>query len=163
MADDVYHLVARHPGQYVAIQAPIAEPLSDVVVTGTFRKVGGPPGGGYGLIIRDQRPAQGAPLDQGGRYYVLEVGDRGEVGIWRRETDRWVDLLPWTRREAVRPGGEPNELSVLAVGPRLTLQVNGMSVATVEDPTLDMGAVGVFVGGDLNEVVLDRFVVQALR
>src|SRR5205823_13860699 len=120
-------------------------------------------GGGYGFIVRDQRPRQGSAVSQRGGFYVLEVGDRGVVGIWRREEDRWVDLLPWTPSEAVRPGSALNEVSVQAIGPRLTLRVNGSDVTTSEDSALDMGAVGVFVGGDLNDVVIQRFVVQALR
>jgi len=154
-----YRLFARQATRFVAI-APITEPLRDVVVSGAFRKVGGPPGGGYGLIVRDQGLGSRDGLDQGGRYYVLEAGDRGEVGVWRREGDRWVDLLPWTRSDAVRPGGTANELTVRAIGPRLTLLVNGTEVAGLSDTVLHEGGVGIFVGGDLNEVLLEQFLVQ---
>ena len=159
-ADGAYHLVAREPGRFVAVGAPIAEPLRDVVVTGAFRKVGGAPGGGYGLIVRDRGPAPRDGINQEGRFYVLGVGDRGEVGIWRREGDQWIDLLPWTGSAAVRPGNAPNELRVRAAGPRLTFLVNATETASVEDPALEGGGVGVFVGGDFNEVVLERFVVE---
>jgi hypothetical protein len=166
-ADGAYHLFARQPRQFVAIGAPVRAldpplggPLRDVKVTARFRKVGGPPGGGYGVIVRDQGPGPRDGINQGGRYYVLEVGDRGELGIWRREGDRWIDLLPWTLSEAVRLGGAANELEVQAIGPQLTLAVNGVPVATVTDSVLAQGAVGVFVGGDLNEVVLERFSVD---
>jgi hypothetical protein len=36
-------------------------------------------------------------------------------------------------------------------------------VASLTDPILSGGAVGVFVGGDLNEVALDRLVIQVPR
>ena len=163
LADGAYRLFARRAGQFVAVPAPNTESFRDVIVTGTFRKVGGPPGGGYGLIVRDQGPWPRSGDQQGGRFYVLEAGDRGEVGIWRREEDRWVDLLPWTPAEAVRSGGALNELTVHAIGPRLTLLVNGTVVASVEDSVLEGGAVRVFVGGDFNEVVLKRFVVEVPR
>jgi hypothetical protein len=39
--------------------------------------------------------------------------------------------------------------------------VNGSRVAGETDPAPTEGAVGVFLGGDLNEVVLERFVVRA--
>jgi len=159
LADGAYRLFARQPGRFVAIGAPLAETLSDVIVTATFRTVGGPPGG-YGLIVRDQGSGPRDGISQEGRFYVLEAGDRGEAGVWRREMDRWVDLLPWTRSEAVRPGGEANELTVAAVGRRLTFLVNGTQVTSREDPALQAGGVGVFVGGDFNEVTLDRLVVQ---
>jgi signal peptidase I len=158
-----YHLRAREPGRFVAVGAPLpsGEALRDVVLAATFRKLGGPPGGGYGLIVRAEGLERSGGLHQGGRYYVLEVGDRGEVGIWRREQDRWVDLVPWTAARMVRPGTEPNELLALAVGPRLTLLVNGMQAASVEDAALTAGSVGVFVGGDFNQVLLQQLTVHA--
>ena len=159
-AGGAYHLFARQPGRFVAIGAPLAQPLSDVIITASFHKVGGPPGGGYGVIVRDQGPGPRDGINQRGRYYVLAVGDRGEVGIWRREDDRWIDLLPWTPSAAVSPGTAPNQLTVQAIGSRLTLLVNGRQAASLEDATLPAGGVGVFVGGDLNEVTLERFVVQ---
>jgi hypothetical protein len=155
-----YHLLARRPGEFVAIRVPVAEWLRDVTVSGTFRKVGGPPGGGYGLIIRDQAFGAGDGIGQEGWYYVLQVSDGGEVGIWRREGERWVDLLPWKRSHAVRVGNARNDLTAQATGQRLVFLVNGVQVARLLDLVFLEGAVGVFVGGDFNEVVLDRFVVQ---
>ena len=91
---------------------------------------------------------------------MLEASDRGEVGIWRRDGDRWIDLVPWTPSDAVRPGGATNELTVMAIGQQLTLLVNGKQVASVADATLPAGAVGIFAGGDLNEVAVERVLVQ---
>jgi hypothetical protein len=82
--------------------------------------------------------------------------------MWRRDDDHWVDLVPWTPADAVHAGGTTNELAIRAVGPRLTFSVNGRQVAAIDDATLPDGRVGVFVGGDLNEVVLDRFTVERL-
>src|SRR5712691_8840548 len=151
-----YRLVPREPGRFVAVSAPIPVPLDDVVLEATFRKLGGPPGGGYGLIVRDQHTSAGDGVAQGGRYYVLEVDDRGQVGIWRRDEDHWVDLLPWTPSAAVHQGREANTLQVWAVGERLTLWVNVMQVASQVDAALSAGGVGVLAGGDGNDVQLDR-------
>ncbi|MBV9544112.1 MAG: hypothetical protein JOY61_07020, partial [Chloroflexi bacterium] len=151
-----YHLVPRIAGQHVAIGAPLSTSLADVTVTGLFRKIAGPVGGGYGLVIR----AQGTPLDgsdQGGRYYVFEVGDRGQVGAWRRDQDHWVDLLPWTDSAAVQSGAAENGVVVRAIGSQFTFAVNNQQVAQVSDAALSDGAVGVFVGGDGNQVLLERF------
>jgi hypothetical protein len=161
--DGAYRLFVHQPGAFVAVRAPIAVPLQDVAVTANFRKVGGPPGGGYGLILRDERQGAGDGVDQGGRYYVLEVGDLGEIGIWRRDGDHWTDLVPWTPSAAVRPGHASNELVARASGPRLTLMVNGVQVAEVEDVTLAEGGIGVFAGGDLNDVFVDLFRVETLE
>ncbi|MDQ3810014.1 MAG: class F sortase, partial [Chloroflexota bacterium] len=97
--------------------------------------------------------------DQSGSYEVLEVGDRGDFGIWRREQDHWVELVPWTPSEAVRRGDLPNELEVRAIGQRVDLLVNGVLLASREG-TPPAGGVGVFVGGDFNEVLLERFLVR---
>jgi hypothetical protein len=171
LAEGTLHLWARVPSRFVAVGAPApggapggafrdAPTFRDLEVSATFRKVGGPSGGGYGLIVRDQGPWPRDGVSQGGRYYVLEVGDRGEVGVWRREETRWVDLLPWTLSSAVRPGEAPNDLIARAVGRRLTFVVNGTEVASLEDAALGTGTVGVFVGGDHNEVALDRYALR---
>jgi hypothetical protein len=158
--DGGYHLLARQPGQFVAIGAPVRGPVNngfkDVVVTG----VGGPVGGGYGLIVRDGGPGSRDGVNQNGRFYVFEVGDKGEVGIWRRDGDTWVDILPWTASDVVAKGDAPNTLSVQAIGSQLSFIVNGQQVANPTDATLTEGAVGIFVGGDGNEVVIERFLVQ---
>jgi len=161
LGDGTYHVATRRASQFVAISAPVAEVLPNVIVNATFRKVGGPAGGGYGIIVRDQGPTAQDGVSQDGRYYVLEVGDKGEVGVWRRETDRWVDLLPWQHSDAVKSGAASNELTVRAIGNTLSLIVNGIQVAMRTDAAYSTGRVGLFVGGDGNQVALDRFVIQA--
>jgi hypothetical protein len=156
-----YQLAARQPKQFVAIAAPVADVFGDVTVSATFRKVGGPAGGGYGIIVRDQGPGPRDGRNQNGRYYVLEVGDTGQVGIWRRDGDHWTDILPWTNSTAVRPGTESNQLVVRVAGDRFTLAVNGTDVETRTDGALAFGGVGLFVGGDQNEVQVDDFTILA--
>ena len=132
-------------------------------VTGLFRKVGGPSGGGYGLILRDQAPEPRDGQNQLGRYYVFEVGDQGQVGVWLRDGDHWLDLLTWTASEAVRPGAASNELTVTAAGDHLSFVVNGIPVASQTDTVLHRGGAGVFVGGDGNQVAVDRITVSVPR
>ena len=67
---------------------------------------------------------------------------------------------PWTASAAVRQGSAENELTVRAIGPRLTLIVNGIEAASAEDATLPEGTTGVFVGGDQNSVVLRELRVE---
>jgi hypothetical protein len=160
--DAGYRLFARQPGQFVAVGVPAAvPPRRDVVVLASMRKLGGPSGGGYGIIVRDEGPGPRDGRNQLGRYYVFEVGDRGEFGVWRRENAQWVDIVPWTASPAVRPGGEPNQLVVSVVGPELIFSVNATEVARHADSTLAQGAVGLFAGGDLNEVLVERLVIMA--
>ena len=159
-ADGAYRLQARQMTRFVAVGLPIDEVLSNVIVSATFRKTGGPPGGGYGFIVRDQGPEPRDGVNQIMSAYVFEAGDLGEFGVWRRDGDHWIDLVPWTRSSAVRQGGSPNELSVRAVDDRLVFTINAVEVATVSDDVLDAGGVGMFAGGDFNEVAVDRLSVQ---
>jgi hypothetical protein len=158
-----YHIEPREPGRFAAVSPQASPNLADLQVTATFRTLENrPAGGGYGIIIRDEDARAHDGLNVGGRFYVLEVGDRGEVGIWRRERDHWVDLVPWTPSAAVHGGTAPNELSARAQGTRLTLSVNGVQAAQVDDAALQSGAVGVFAGGDGDAALLTRFEVEQL-
>jgi hypothetical protein len=162
LVDGAYRLFARQPGQFVALGAPITQTSPDVVVSATLQKSGGPPGGGYGLIVRDQGPGPRDGLNQTGTFYVLLVNDRGEVGMSRRDSDHWQEILPWTASDAVHQGNATNELMALAVGSQLGLAVNGTLVASREDRTLTAGGVGLYVGGDDSEVTVQRFRAEEL-
>jgi hypothetical protein len=155
-----YRMATRQTGESATIDAPFARVPADVQVTADFQKLGGPDGGGYGIIVRDQQQGVRDGSSQDGGYYVLEAGDKGEVGIWCRDGDHWVDLVPWQHADAVRPGTAPNELTVRAVGNTLSLLVNRTQVAARTDATLANGQVGLFVGGDGNQVAITRFTVQ---
>jgi hypothetical protein len=68
--------------------------------------------------------------------------------------------LPWQHADAVKTGNAPNELTVRAVGNRLSLSINGTEVATRSDATFAGGNVGLFVGGDGNQVAVSHFSIQ---
>ncbi|MDQ6670660.1 MAG: DUF1080 domain-containing protein, partial [Chloroflexota bacterium] len=54
-----------------------------------------------------------------------------------------------------------NQLEVTAIGPRLTLRVNGVTVADWDQAQLVAGGVGVFVGGGVGtDVRLEDLVVE---
>jgi hypothetical protein len=160
LADGAYHLASRRPGRFVALGAPLPDVLGDVIVSATFHRANDAVSGGYGVILRDQGSGRRDGTSQAGWYYLLAVNEKREVGIWRRENDRWKDLLPWRGNDAVHPGTQPNDLTVFARGDQLTFVVNGHKVASQADQTQSAGHVGVFVGGDTNEVILDRFTVR---
>jgi hypothetical protein len=159
-ADGVYRLVVRQPGQFVALGRPLTEAYRDVVVSTRVRTLGGPGGGEYGLIVRDQGPGPRDGSNQTGRFYVLRANDRGEANVAWREDDHWVELVPWTPSDAIHRGNTVNELAALAIGSRLGLMVNGSLIASVEDGALAAGAVGLYVGGDSPEVAFETFRIE---
>ena len=152
-----YRLFARHEGQFVATGVPLPAPVGDATLSAQFQKLGGPAGGGYGLIVRDQGPPSVRDgLNQGGEYVVLEVGDRGDIGIWQRDQTRWIDVVPWTHSTAVHPDRDPNALTVTTRGTSVRFEVNGIGVAEVTYTALPAaGGVGLFAGGDLNDVAVE--------
>jgi hypothetical protein len=155
-ADAEYHLQPRVPGQFVAVDAPNTDAFHDGVVSATFEKLGGPPGGGYGLIVADQGPEPHDGVYQGGHFLVFEAGDEGTVGVWERADNHWVDIVPWTPASAVHSGAVANDVQVQAAGQQLSFRVNGIEVAHVTNG-LAPGRIGVFVGGDGNDVALQHF------
>jgi hypothetical protein len=162
--DGTYHLLSRQAGRFVAVGVPLSEPVGNVVVFAQFHKVSGPSGGGYGFIIRNQgEPSERDSRSQAGRFMVVEVGDLGDIGIWQREQTRWVDVLPWTHANAVHRGEEPNMLTLTTRGANLHFEVNGESVADLAyDGLPTTGGLGIFVGGDLNEVALEWLRIETL-
>jgi hypothetical protein len=162
--DGSFRLFARQPGRFVAVGIPLVGRVGDANLSAQFHKVGGPPGGGYGFIIRDQGgPTERDSRSQTGQYTVLEVNDLGDVGMWQREETRWIDIMPWTHFDAVRTGDEPNTLVVNTRGSAMRFEVNGEVVAVVAYDALPAtGGVGIFVGGDLNEVALEWLRIESL-
>jgi hypothetical protein len=148
----------------VAVGVPLIGAIEDGVVSAQFHKVDGPGGGGYGVIIRDQAgAAERDGRSQAGEYLVLEVGDSGDIGVWRRNQLRWIDVVPWTHSDAVRRGDEPNTLVVSTRGSAVRFEVNGEVVAQLNyDGLPAAGGVGIFVGGDRNEVALEWLRIETL-
>jgi signal peptidase I len=140
-------------GWFVARQAPLPVPIRDAVVSATFRKVGGAPGGSTGLIVRSSGAAD---------YYTFELHDDGRVAVWRRAGDSWFELLPPTDSPAVRPGAAPNQLTARVVGAELAFLVNDTEMATLTDDGLPEGGAGVFVEGASNAVEFQQFLVEPL-
>jgi hypothetical protein len=157
-----YRLTPPTDNQVLVIGAPVESALRDVLIGATFRQLGEASGGVFGLFLRDRGPGPRDGRNQAGRYYVAEIDDRGEVGIWRHEQEGWVELAPWTPSAALRPAETLNEMSFEVVGGRLTFIVNGTPVASAHDTELDYGGVGLIVAGIGNDVLVERFVVHDL-
>lgn len=161
-APDGYHLAARNPGNFVAIGVLATQEGSSAVVSATFHKLSGPGGGGYGLIVGDQGPGPRDGINQGGSYMVFEVGDRGEVGAWRRAEDHWVDILGWTPSEAVKQDSADNTLELRVTPSGVAFTVNGTDIPVSPAEQPGAGGIGVFLGGDGNQAVVTRLTVTRL-
>jgi hypothetical protein len=145
-----------------ALGVPLPSVVGDAVLSAQFRKLGGPAGGGYGLIIRDRgATAERDGRSQTGEYLVVGVGDRGDVGVWQRDQTHWIDIVPWTHSDVVHRDLDANSLVVTTHGTSLRFEVNGQVVAELTyDALPPTGSVGVFVGGDLNQVALEQLRIE---
>jgi hypothetical protein len=161
-APDGYHLAARNQGNFVAIGVLPTEQPASAVLSATFHKLGGPIGGGYGLIVGDQGPGPRDGISQGGNYVVFEIGDKGEVGAWRRAEDHWVDILGWTPSGAVKQGLAENTMELRVSPSGVAFSVNGTAIPLPPAEKVGVGGIGVFLGGDSNQAVLTRLTVTRL-
>ena len=161
-SDGAYRLQAREVASYVAIAAPNDPVPPNVLVSATLRKTGGPPGGGYGLIVRNQSPevprrqqpgastptspklATWASSASGGARAT--TGSTSCPGRARRPYARAA------RQRVHRPHQWPAPVSI---DHQRRPKWRGSTMTSSP-----MVAVGVFAGGDNNEVALDRFTVQ---
>ena len=115
------------------------------------------PAAAMASIVRDQSPEPAGrrqPERQRLRAGGRRPGRVRHLAPRRRSLGRpgALDAL----RQRARPAARPTISTVRAIGDRLTFSVNGIELASVQDATLPAGGVGVFVGGDYNEVALDR-------
>jgi hypothetical protein len=111
----------------------------NVAVQATVQQTKGQPGNGFGVMCR---------ADASGNGYYFLISSGGYFSI-RNATDAQNDpiaLVDWQRSDAIRQGGEPNELLAVCVNDYLTFSVNGRFLAEVGDDTHNAGELGVALG-----------------
>jgi hypothetical protein len=121
----------------------------------TASRLSGPLDGGYyGAICR---------FADGGNYYLFAVGSDGWYGIGKRMSGKMDFLAEGVNSEnAVHTGNAPNQIRADCIGNMLTMWVNGVKLAQVEDSSFTAGAAGVGVGTLTEfdyEVLFDDFAV----
>lgn len=116
--------------------------FDDVIVSVEARQVGGPNDNAYGLICRYQNEEN---------FYVFLVSGDGffAIGKYQTGTDNVVYLTEnqqFIPSDAINLGVASNELSASCVGNQLSLEVNGIPVLSVTDPTFVTGDIGLAAG-----------------
>ncbi len=114
------------------------EMFANVRVEVTGKRIAGPLDGYYGIICN---------FANGGNYYILGVGVDGWYGIGLKQTGK-INFLQegYDKTGAVRMAGVENQLRAECGLGKLTLWVNGIQLASVQDPTFTAGSIGVGVG-----------------
>jgi len=132
-----------------------SEQYANLRVEVTGSRVSGPLDGGYyGPICR---------FADGGNYYLFAVGSDGWYGIGKRMAGKMEFLEEgYDSNNAVHTGNAPNLIRGDCVGNMLTMWVNGVKVAQVEDSSFSAGAAGLGVGtlSEFDyEVLFDDFII----
>ena len=95
---------------------------------------------GYGIIFN---------YVDNDNYNVFAVDGLGRFSIWVRAAGLWRELRgeneQWSSNPAINPAGEMNTLTVSVMGNQLTGMVNGETVITLMDTTIEAGGIGIYI------------------
>jgi len=129
----------------IKVDAPELIGWSTGEITGTnfllevdTQYVAGPDDAEYGVIFRQV---------DADNYYFFAISRSGSYGLWRLEDDEWTTVIEWTMTDAIDVSEDAlNRLGILAEGTQLTLLVNDVALAQVEDETFASGKVALALG-----------------
>lgn len=112
--------------------------FDDVVITAEARQVDGPNDNAYGIICRYQNEEN---------FYAFMVSGDGYFAIGKYQTgvETVTYLTPdaqFQPSDAINVGVASNELRVSCIGNQLSMEVNGIPLLSVTDPTFVNGDVG---------------------
>jgi hypothetical protein len=137
---ETMYVTARQPRRTLLHLADLEEPLRDVALSARVSWVSGARDYGTSFVCR---------YDSSSNYYLLGVLSGGRYNIARYREGRLVSLTGGIRRSSAITG-DANEITARCVGDDptiLTLEVNGRTVATRQDPNgIESGNIGIRAG-----------------
>lgn len=155
ITDGQLHIQVHQPQQIA--WAAAGRSFSNFRLTVEATQQAGPVDNEYGVLVR---------MDDDQRFYAFSISGDGYVRVALYDNGSWTLLgSDWTPSPAIRQGETTNTLTVEAQGQQFTFQVNGETVAQVEDATLSQGEIGLYAGafdeGDVS-VSFDNLQVEPL-
>jgi hypothetical protein len=116
--------------------------FDDVVIAVEARQVSGPDNNAYGIICRYQGVEN---------FYVFLVSGDGYYAIGKYQTGSenvvyLTESAQFEESEVINTGIASNELRASCIGNQLSLEVNGVPLLTVTDPTFVTGDIGLAAG-----------------
>lgn len=119
-----------------------ARNFDDVVIRAEARQVSGTNDNAYGLICRYQNEDNFYVfLISGDGYYTIGKYQSGSENVQYLTADD-----QFQQSDAINTGVASNEMQVSCVGNELSLEVNGIPLLTVTDPTFVTGDIGLAAG-----------------
>lgn len=155
IADGQLHVQVHQPQQLA--WAAAGRSFGDFRLTVEATQQAGPANNEYGVLVR---------MDDDQRFYAFSISGDGYARVALYDNGNWTLLgSDWTPSPAIRQGEATNTLTVETQGQQFTFQVNGETVAQVEDATLSRGEIGLYAGtfdeGDVS-VSFDHLRVEPL-
>lgn len=83
--------------------------------------------GGYGILFG---------LTDIGDAYFFQVSGTQYYNLSKLQSNRWQELVPWTRASVIKAGQAVNRLRVVRNGAQIALYANGQLLTTVSDASL---------------------------
>lgn len=116
--------------------------FDDVIITVEARQVSGPNDNAYGIICRYQNEEN---------FYVFLISGDGyyTIGKYQSAAENVVYLTEngqFQPSEAIHTGVATNEMRASCIGNELSLEVNGVPLVSVTDPTFVTGDIGLAAG-----------------
>ncbi len=112
--------------------------FDDVIISTDVRQVSGPNDNAYGAICRYQNEEN---------YYVFLISGDGYFTIGKYTSDSpsityLTENGEYQYSDVINQGNATNQIRASCIGQELSLAVNGITLATVTDPTFVIGDVG---------------------
>lgn len=99
--------------------------------------------GGAGMIFRNQ--------EDGRQFYLFAINVDGLYWLRMMTADGWQLIRDWQASPHIRTGAATNHLTVVCIGPNISLYVNGHYLETVQDSTYSEGEIGLLAGTSVGE------------
>jgi uncharacterized protein len=156
-----YHLRSTSAAAPFTLNVSPDQALQNVRATLTVRQVSEQASGTYGLVVRRQLADVGSTAAEKERMLLFGVDEQANVIVRERAGPTWFDLLGPSPSAAVRQKDDVNDLTVQAIGPDISFEVNGIQVAHLLDSDPQAGSIEVMVLGPQMEIEINRLQLQA--
>ncbi len=112
--------------------------FSDFHLTVEATQIAGPDDNEYGVLVR---------MRDTDHFYRFSISGDGYYQVSKYDEGEWTALSgDWTPSDAIQTGAAMNLLEVVCQGATMTLLVNGVTLAQVEDGSYPRGDVGLYAG-----------------
>jgi hypothetical protein len=130
-------------------------PVSDFHLSVNCKHIiGSKAGSGWGMVFR---------IQDNHNYYWFRITDNQFFAFSVVKEDQWLNIVDWTRTEAIKPNGV-NQLEVIAFGKHFTFLINGQIVSEIDDDHFSQGLAGLAIEGyKLGEEITFDFMDLILR